>query len=123
MRRFLESQEAVYVTESEAEAKALRLMLRHHLEPTDAGVDVGGYRVDFLFAPERVVVEVDGYRYHRTKGRFIGDRRRMASLLALGYVVFPLTWADLGANGREAMRRLRHVLERRRAEFLRSPTA
>lgn len=67
---------------------------------------------------ERLVVEVDGYRYHSTYDRFVSDRRRIAELGTLGYAVFPLTWLDLTEQPGRSMRRLRETLAARRAQLL-----
>ena len=70
--------------------------------------------MDFVYESERLIVEVDGYRYHRTNARFVGDRRRRAALMARGYEVFPITWADLTDRPRGVMAELRAVREQRR---------
>jgi len=47
-------------------------------------------RVDAL-VEQRLVIEVDGYRYHSAEAQFEADRRRDAQLLALGYPVLRLS--------------------------------
>ncbi len=44
----------------------------------NAHIILGGVHteVDFLWQSERVVVEVDSWRYHRQRGQFRRDRRR-----------------------------------------------
>ena len=106
LSKLLRSEEAEFVVESEAEALCLKLMIAHGLKPNAAGVRIGPYRVDFLYEPERLIVEVDGYRYHRTRDRFIRDRRRRAELIARGYEVFPVTWSDLTEQPDATMKRL-----------------
>ena len=56
----------------------LKLMIDYGLKPDASQARVGPYRVDFLYERERLIVEVDGYRFHRTKQRFVRDRRRRA---------------------------------------------
>lgn len=51
-------------------------------------------RADVLFAAERLVVEVDGFRYHG-RAEFEADRRRQNRIVAAGYTVLRFTWADL----------------------------
>lgn len=41
---------------------------------------VQGVVVDFYWPAQRLVVEVDGYRFHRTRRSFEDDRRRDAGL-------------------------------------------
>ena len=50
--------------------------------------------VDILFAKERLVLEVDGRKYHGDD-RFQDDRRRDNRLVSAGYCVLHFTWADL----------------------------
>ena len=119
LRRLLASEVAEFVVESEAERLCLKLMLDHGLKPDAAGARIGPFRVDFIYEVERLIVEVDGYRYHRTKASFVRDRRRRADLMARGYEVFAISWSDLVDQPLPTMRRLRAVRDRRRASALR----
>jgi very-short-patch-repair endonuclease len=114
LRALLASERGPRITRSKAERIALRLLREHGLEPDEADYPIGPYRVDFYFRRERVAVEVDGYRYHSTPRRFVGDRRRTAYLAARGIQVFPLTWDDLHGDGERAMSDLRGTLAARR---------
>ena len=115
--RLLDREQGPRITRSPAERRALRVMRRHGIEPDASDVPIGPYRVDFLFEAERLVVEVDGYRYHSTPRRFVDDRRRTAYLAARGLQVFPLTWDDLGPGAVLAMRRLKDTLAARRVLY------
>jgi very-short-patch-repair endonuclease len=114
LARLLESDEARFATESETERLCLRLMLAHGLEPDASQFWIGPYRVDFLYAEERLVVEADSYRFHRPKQRFVEDRRRAAYLIGRGYEVLPLTWWDLTERPTASMDGLRDAREARR---------
>lgn len=48
-------------------------------------------RVDFLYGPERTVVEVLGYAFHRTPEQITRDTLRANELQIAGYVVLQLT--------------------------------
>jgi len=109
----LEEEGAAKVTHSEAERRALKLMRSHGFDP-ESDVRIGPYRVDFLFPAEMLIVEVDGFRYHATPERFTRDRQRIAALMALGYVVFPLSWTDLTQGASQSMARLGATLADRR---------
>lgn len=115
LRAHLSSEHGPRITRSEAERRALVVMRKHGIEPDESDVEIGPYRVDFLFRRERLVVEVDGYRYHGTPKRFVDDRRRAAYLAARNLQVFPLTWQDFGARAARAMADLQAALEQRRA--------
>ena len=105
------------ITRSEAERRAKLVMRKHGIEPDASDVPIGPYRVDFLFRPERLAVEVDGYRYHGTPTRFVNDRRRTTYLAARNLQVFPLTWSDLHEGASIAMARLAATLTARRKLF------
>lgn len=115
LANLLSEEASTLATESEAEARCLAVMMEHGLEPTRSQAKIGPYRVDFLYEPERLIVEVDGYRYHGTRFRFLHDRRRSAYLVSQGYVVFPISWADLVERPAATMRALADALAARRA--------
>jgi very-short-patch-repair endonuclease len=89
-------------------------MLKYGLQPDASQFWIGPYRVDFIYKEERLVVEADGYRFHRPKKRFVEDRRRTAYLIGHGYEVFPLTWWDLTERPTASMDGLRDAREARR---------
>ena len=63
--------------------------------------------VDFLFTEQRLVVETDGYRFHRTREQFERDRHRDATLTRAGYRVLRFTHRQLSAEPATAMATLR----------------
>jgi very-short-patch-repair endonuclease len=73
------------LTDSELEELMLALCDDHRLSRRRPRASVAGLRVDFLFAAGRLVVETDGYRYHRTRRAFERDRERDAILARAGY--------------------------------------
>jgi hypothetical protein len=83
------------LTHSEAEARFLALVREAGLPPPECGVSVGRYELDFLWRAAGVAVEVDGFRYHASRPRFEGDRRKDARLLATGITVLRLSWRQL----------------------------
>jgi very-short-patch-repair endonuclease len=115
LARLLKRGESEFAVESEAERICLRLMIAHDLKPDRSRARIGPYRVDFLYEAERLVVEVDGFKFHRTKVRFVRDRRRRGDLMARGYEVFVVSWSDLVEEPGATMSRLRTVRARRRA--------
>jgi very-short-patch-repair endonuclease len=52
---------------------------------------VEGELVDFHWPEHRLIVEVDGYRFHRTKRSFDDDRRRDTKLQVAGQRVVRIT--------------------------------
>jgi very-short-patch-repair endonuclease len=63
-------------TASELERPFLRLVRRHRLPDPEVNAQVGGLEVDFLWREQRLIVETDGYRYHRGSAAFEADRER-----------------------------------------------
>jgi hypothetical protein len=80
-------------------------------------IDLGDRRitVDVYFPAERVVVELDGARYHRTRRAFERDRERDAALAAQGILSVRLTWRRLAHEGPAAMDELQRTLAARAA--------
>jgi len=72
---------------SDLELVFLRLCRRHRLREPEINVWVGSLQVDFLWRQERLIVETDGYRYHRGRAAFENDHTRDLELRALGYEV------------------------------------
>jgi len=75
--------------------------------------DDGG-EVDLLWREERVVVEMDGWDFHRFRRQFEDDRRKSVELLALGYVVLRFTWRQTVERPEWVVANVRVQLEARR---------
>jgi very-short-patch-repair endonuclease len=73
------------VTASKLEERFLKLVRDAGLPPPALNARIGRMRVDATWAEHRVAVELDGYRWHRTRARQESDRRREAALRSLGY--------------------------------------
>jgi very-short-patch-repair endonuclease len=68
--------QATEPTRSELEHLFLRLCEHHRLQMPEVNVRVGPYEVDFLWREQRLIVETDGYRYHRGSQAFENDHQR-----------------------------------------------
>ena len=95
LRALLETRGAPALTRSEAEERLLTLTRKGQLPAPDVNVRVGPYEVDFLWREARLVVEVDGFAFHRDRDAFEADRRRDAELAARGFNVIRVTWRRL----------------------------
>jgi very-short-patch-repair endonuclease len=73
------------VTKSDLEALFLGLCSDHGLPPPRVNPMVAGREVHFLFADDRLVVETDSWRFHKTRRAFESDRARDARLARAGY--------------------------------------
>ncbi len=89
-------------TRSELERRFLRLCREAGLPRPAVNVPVAGLEVDFLWREARLVVELDGYTFHRDRGSFERDRRRDVALQLAGYRVVRVTHWRL-TDEREAM--------------------
>jgi very-short-patch-repair endonuclease len=74
-------------TRSDLEGLFLRLCSRHRLPSPEVNVRIGPHLVDFLWRDAMVVVETDGYRFHRGRAAFEDDRRRDLMLRRSGFTV------------------------------------
>jgi very-short-patch-repair endonuclease len=97
------------------EAAFRKLCASHGLPRPAVNVKLAGYEVDALFARERVIVELDGYKFHSGHRPFERDRERDVVLLELGYVTIRITWVRIRDQSDREAARLRAILEQRRA--------
>ncbi|MGB7685416.1 MAG: DUF559 domain-containing protein [Solirubrobacterales bacterium] len=82
-------------TRSELEHRFLQLCRRTRLPKPKVNVRVGSRLVDFLWPEQRLIVETDGYRYHRGSAAFEDDHARDLELRRLGYDVLRLTFRQV----------------------------
>ena len=87
--------EPVDGTRSELEWRFLRLCRRAGLPAPEVNVRIGSLTVDFLWRRERLIVETDGYRYHRGQQAFEDDRERDLRLRALGFAVLRFSYRQV----------------------------
>jgi very-short-patch-repair endonuclease len=80
---------------SGAEELFLQLVRRAELPPPRVNSRVLDTEVDFCWPALKLAVEIDGLRWHGDRFAQTQDRRRDARLVAAGYRVMRLTWADL----------------------------
>jgi very-short-patch-repair endonuclease len=85
-------------TRSSLEDAFQRFCERHGLPRPKTNARVAGYEVDALFEPHNLIVELDGYEFHRTRDSFERDRERDTALLAAGYTTVRITHDRLTAT-------------------------
>ena len=95
LRALVERQRDPAFTRSEAEARFLGLIRAAQLPEPEVNARVHGYEVDFLWRAERLVVEIDGFRFHSTRHAFEHDRRKDAKLQVHGLATMRFTWSQL----------------------------
>ncbi|MGZ4169430.1 MAG: DUF559 domain-containing protein [Solirubrobacteraceae bacterium] len=81
--------------QSHSERAFRQLIAAHGLPEPQYNVYVGGELVDAVWREQRLVVEVDGWGYHRSKRSFAEDRRRDRALVRAGWRVVRFTADDV----------------------------
>jgi very-short-patch-repair endonuclease len=95
LRTLLQRHEGPALTRSAAEVRMLALVRAAQLPPPEPNASVGRFEVDLLWRDHGLVVEVDGYAFHRGRAAFERDRARDAQLAAAGLRVVRVTWRQL----------------------------
>jgi very-short-patch-repair endonuclease len=85
LRAAIASYRAGTMTRSDLEQLFLAICRRHGLPQPAVNHPVSGKEVDMLFADQRLIVEIDSWRYHKTRRAFDADRARDALHLRGGY--------------------------------------
>jgi very-short-patch-repair endonuclease len=100
-------------TRSDLEAAMLQLCLDHRLPRPQVNHHDAGRETDFRWPQQHLVVEVDGWAYHRTRRAFDGDRARDRALLRAGWRVARFTDRQLAGDPGSVARELAALLTRR----------
>ncbi len=103
-------------TRSDLERAFLRICRRRRLPAPEVNVRVGPHLVDFLWRSRRLVVETDGYRYHRGRQAFRDDRTRDLDLRSRGFEVLRLSEEQIDDEPERVAEALRTVLDRPRLQ-------
>jgi very-short-patch-repair endonuclease len=100
----------VEVTRSKAEQIMKGLARKGGLPAPLINLRRGRIIPDFIWRPEKVVVEIDGYQTHGTRRAFENDRARDAALAAKGWIVLRFTWRQLTKHPELVLVQLAQVL-------------
>ena len=102
-------------TRSELEDRFRELVSGAGLPPPRMNLQLRGasrtHEVDALWPASRLVVELDGFAFHRTRSDRERDAARDADLEVAGYRVMRLTWDEVTVHRARTLRRLRLLLE------------
>ncbi len=82
-------------TRSELEERFLHLCDDHGINRPQVNTRIEDYEVDFVWLDKRLIVEVDGYAYHRSPTAFETDRERDINLTRAGWRVLRFTWYQI----------------------------
>jgi hypothetical protein len=97
-------------TRSELERLFLKLSRKAILPLPAVNCLIAGLEVDFAWLGQRVVVELDGYRYHGTRQAFERDRVRDSVLQVAGYRVLRVTYRRLMTEPERVVADLRSLI-------------
>jgi len=97
-------------TQSELETRFLELVRHAGLPAPHCNVVVDGVPVDFHWPAHNLIVEVDGFRYHRTRASFEDDRRRDTRHAVAGRRSVRLTHQRIVYEQREMLSDLRKLI-------------
>lgn len=87
---------------------------KYKLPAYEMNIHVAGQRIDVLFTPDRLVVELDGWGKHGTRRAFEDDRDQDSSILAAtGIPTMRITYDGLHGRPLEQVRRINAILARR----------
>lgn len=100
------------MTRSAAEELFVALVRKAELPQPEINARIGRFEVDFLWRRERLVVEIDGFAFHRVRGKFERDRERDGRLIDAGWTVIRLTWRQLDRTPEVVLVRLARALAR-----------
>jgi very-short-patch-repair endonuclease len=81
--------------ESELERLFLDLLRSAGLPEPQVGVLIDGYLVDAFWPEANLVVELDGYEFHRDRETFERDREKAAKLRLAGRTLIALTYRQV----------------------------
>jgi very-short-patch-repair endonuclease len=99
----------VTVTRSELERRFLDVCRQAGLPSPATNVLVAGFEVDAVWFDWRLVVELDGHAYHRTRAAFERDPIRDAALQVAGFGVLRVTYRRLEREPAEVVKTIRSL--------------
>jgi very-short-patch-repair endonuclease len=108
LRRILTGDEPITI--SKLERRFLELLRRAGLPLPATNTVASGRRVDCRWPEVRLTVELDGYRYHRSRHAWEQDRRREREARARGDEFRRYTWADVHDEPAATLAELRGLL-------------
>lgn len=91
LRRVLDLPGGPRRTRSSGERRFLRALRDRGVEGYEVNGKIHGEEVDFLWRPQNLGVELDGYDGHSGRTAFERDRLKIAKLRARGVSIMPIT--------------------------------
>ena len=110
LRKALEELAPVSTTRSELERSFLEFVRESGFPNPSTNVTVNGFEVDAFWPAYRLIVELDGHEFHRSRAAFERDRARDGVLQGVGYRVIRLTYRRLRDDRQGVVELLRRLL-------------
>ena len=95
LRRILDGAVDPAAVRSVLELRFLRLCAAYGIPRPEVNVRIGPWTPDFLWPDWRLIVETDGYEFHRTAAAMRRDAAKDEFFRGEGFTVERLTWADV----------------------------
>jgi hypothetical protein len=108
LRRILHGE--THITLSALERRFLRVLKAARLPIPDTNQHIGGRYVDCRWPAHRLTVELDSYRFHRSRHAWEQDRRREREARARGDEFRRYTYGDVYEDQRFMLTELRALL-------------
>jgi very-short-patch-repair endonuclease len=108
LRRILHGDQRISL--SRLELRFLRRLRTERLPIPETNRLAGGRRVDCRWPEHRLTVELDGFRYHRSRHAWEQDRRREREARARGDEFRRYTWGDVADDPTFMLSELRELL-------------
>ncbi len=108
--RLIDAAREPTMTRSPLEDLFIAFCRQHRLPPAATNVYVLGREVDAFWPDRRLIVEVDGFAYHRHRAAFERDRARDAAFQVAGYRVIRVTYRRLEREPATVAAELRRLL-------------
>lgn len=117
IERLLDERSEGAITESVLERKALEVIASAGLPRPRCQARIapdGEFvaRVDFLYPGPRAVIEVSGYRWHRTEAQMDRDTNRRRDLTHAGFEVYEFTYRQVTRSPQVLVATIRRILAR-----------
>lgn len=88
----------------------LRSKCEYEIEPQ---VDIDGYKADFVIESDKIIVECDGYDYHKTKEQMQSDYERERYFVKCGYTVVRFTGSEINRDPDKCVNELLEIVRER----------
>jgi len=110
IRRLIDVARKPEDTQSSLEDRVLELCRTYDLPMPVTGATVLGHEIDALWPDRKLMVEADGWQFHRHRAAFERDRERDAAMQVEGFRVVRLTYRRLEREPAKVAEELRNLL-------------